>query len=109
MEKTNITRAMLNICPVKRIVATVADAIPKNFLSTEFIIAFVFGELNNANPRPRSMRFATIKLIDVFMSMWENTRRLKVVTTIPADAITLGSILSESQPANGARIVITTG
>jgi len=47
-EKQNIAIAIERICPSDRIVATMLDAIPRCFASTELMIAFVFGEENSA-------------------------------------------------------------
>jgi hypothetical protein len=49
---TNDAMAMLNIIPVFRIVDTVAEAVPKAFLSTELITTFVFGDENIPKPMP---------------------------------------------------------
>ena len=46
--------AILNNIPVFRIVATVADASPKNRLSTELITEFVFGDENSPKPNPKT-------------------------------------------------------
>jgi hypothetical protein len=48
IEKQNIAIAMERTCPSDRIVATIPEAMPRYFLSTELIIALVLGEEKNA-------------------------------------------------------------
>jgi len=48
--------ALESICPIDRMVATIPDAAPRCCLSTELMIAFVFGEEKSAYPRPRMLK-----------------------------------------------------
>lgn len=51
-----VTTAIENIIPICRIAPTVAPANPYMLRSTELMIAFVFGEENNAKPNPRKIK-----------------------------------------------------
>ena len=109
MANTTMAIAMLTICPSRRMVATVPEAIPRYLFSTELIIAFIFGDENRAKPKPRKARTKTIITFDVFGP--RNTKNISPITVInmPADAIRRGSILSESRPARGEKTAITMG
>ena len=47
-EKQNMAIAIDSTCPSDRMVATMLEAIPRNRLSTELMIALVFGEEKSA-------------------------------------------------------------
>jgi hypothetical protein len=107
--KTTMAMAMLTICPISRMVATVPEAIPRCLLSTELIIAFIFGDENRANPMPRKARIKTIIIFDVSGPIKTKNISPRTVTDIPADAIKRGSILSDSRPASGEKTAIIMG
>ena len=54
--KIRVMMAILNICPMTRMVLVVPEAIPKCFLSTELIMALTLGEENKAKPVPVNNR-----------------------------------------------------
>ena len=101
--------AMLTICPSRRMVATVPEAIPRYLFSTELIIAFIFGDENKAKPNPKKASINTIVTFDVSGSIKAKNKSPTTVIDIPADAIRRGSILSESRPARGEKHAIIMG
>ena len=88
--------AMLVICPNRRMVATVPEAMPKCLLSTALIIAFMLGDENRENPKPRKARVKTMNTVDVSAPIKTKENSPMAVIAIPADAIRRGSTLSES-------------
>jgi hypothetical protein len=72
---------MLNICPVIRIVAIVAEATPKLPGSTELITALVFGEEKSPKPHPRITSAATTKCSEA--STLRKTSRLSPAAAVP--------------------------
>jgi hypothetical protein len=64
---------ILNVCPSILIVLTIEDAIPYNLLSTELIIAFVFGDENRANPKPRTIEQKTMNDIRLYFSFLQSS------------------------------------
>ena len=90
-------------------VATVPDAAPRYFLSTELRMALVFGELNKANPRPVSIKVSTIKTVGVCGFSIASKARPIAVRPIPEEAMKRGSWRSDILPASGENNVITKG
>src|SRR5210317_2165069 len=101
--------AMLDICPSRRMVATVPDAMPKYRRSTALIMAFMLGDENREKPNPRNASVKTIKTLDVPAPIKTKENSPMAVIIIPAEAIRRGSILSESLPASGEKTAITIG
>ena len=107
--KIKVAIPILSICPKRRMVPTDPEAMPYSLLSTELIMALMFGEENRANPNPRIIRLRMIKGRTVLFLISVKSTRPKVVRAIPSEAITRGSILSESFPANGEKAAIIIG
>ena len=95
--------AILSIMPICRIVASVAEATPYVFASTELITALVFGEEKKAKPKPRITRLPRMNQIAVSESIKVSKTSPMVVRTIPSEASICGAILSESLPASGEK------
>jgi len=106
---TTIAVPMEIICPIDRIVATMAEAMPYIFFSTELMIALVLGDEKKANPVPRRANRVIIAGILVVSSKRVKVNSAKVVNAIPKEAMIRGSILSESLPAIGENKTMTTG
>lgn len=90
-------------------VATVPEAMPKYRLSTDPMIALIFGEEKRAKPKPRTSKTMTISQTGVAGESAAKTASPAAVIAIPIEASTLGSFLSESFPAQGENSAITTG
>ena len=100
---------MLIICPVSRMVPTVADATPRYFLSTELIMAFVLGEENKPKPIPTMARISKRK-VGVECSVRKLSKiNPPTIIAMPAEARILGSYLSESLPEMEATMAIARG
>ena len=103
MAITDIVMAMLSIIPEIRIVASVAEAIPKKPLFTELITALVLGELKKAKPKPINPR-SVIMVFKLAPSVKkERVMSPKVVKAIPKEATIRGSTLSDNHPARGEK------
>ena len=100
---------ILSIMPICRIVASVAEATPYVFISTELITAFVLGEEKKAKPKPRMIRLTKMNPIAVFWPKKVSKISPIVVRAIPMEARICGAILSESLPARGEKIAWTAG
>ncbi len=73
------------------------------------MIAFMIGDENKAEPKPRILRLAKMKARALLLINRIKSINPTAVRPIPKEAITRGSILSESRPANGEKIAIITG
>ena len=108
-EKHTMVIAMESTCPSDRMVAFMLDAIPRWRISTELMIALVFGDEKSAYPKPRTIRLMMITERGVRGVRNIKNESPRVVIAIPAVATIRGSIRSESFPATGEKIVWTTG
>ena len=59
-EKQKMAIAVESSCPGDRIVATILNAMPRYCISTELMIALIFGDEKSANPKPRTIRLMMI-------------------------------------------------
>ena len=92
---------VLVIIPNWRIVERIALAVPKSFLSTEHIIAFVFGELKREKPIPMKTRLIVKNVLPGVLLKKANKDIPIAVIPIPIEETIRGEILSESQPVKG--------
>jgi len=87
-EKQSMAIAMESIWPIERMVATMPDAKPRCCLSTELMIAFVFGEEKSAYPRPSQSSVPKMMTSDVSGARNVKTVSPTVMIAIPAVATT---------------------
>lgn len=101
--------AMLNIMPLVRIVATVAEARLKYFFSTELIIEFVFGDENMPKPKPKIRSDKIIYARWVSLDIKVSRSRPILEIPMPKEARILGSLLSDILPETDETTAMITG
>ena len=106
---SNMVTPMLRTIPICLIVATVAEATPYAVFGAELMTALVLGAEKKAKPKPIRIKLPIISTKGVSLFRKVKMMSPTVVNAIPADEITLGSILSESLPVNGEKIACMAG
>ncbi len=101
--------AMLNIIPVRRMVPSVADAVPRNFFSTELITEWVLGEENRPKPTPSKARVPIRYYLEVSFVRKISKIDPTDMIPIPREARILESMRSDIRPEMDATIAISTG